>query len=91
MAGSYIFNVAVFVANAAFNNLGFVLYSTVLNWGRSTLGLIPFIWLGAHFYVARGVLAGYGLGVVIFGVAGVWMCFRVLARLKRQSESIAIK
>ncbi|MES2942111.1 MAG: MATE family efflux transporter [Pseudomonadota bacterium] len=86
VAGSYIFNGAVFVANAAFNNLGFVLYSTVLNWGRSTLGVIPFIWLGAHFYGARGVLAGYGLGVVLFGVAGVWMCFRVLAQLRRQSE-----
>ena len=31
VAGTYVFNGAVFVANAAFNNLGFVLYSTVLN------------------------------------------------------------
>lgn len=82
VAGSFVFNGAVFVANAAFNNLGFVLYSTALNWGRATLGVVPFIWLGAHWYGAKGVLAGYGLGVVLFGVIGVWGCFRVLDQLK---------
>jgi putative MATE family efflux protein len=91
VAGSYIFNGALFVANAAFNNLGFVLYSTALNWGRATLGVVPFIWVGAHYYGAKGVLAGYGLGVVLFGIAGVVMCFRVLDRLKRQSGQYAIK
>ena len=91
VAGSYIFNGAVFVANAAFNNLGFVLYSTALNWGRATLGVVPFIWVGAHYYGAKGVLAGYGLGVVIFGIAGVVMCFRVLDRLKKQSNQYTSK
>lgn len=85
VAGTYIFNGAVFVANAAFNNLGFVLYSTALNWGRATLGVVPFIWLGGHYFGARGVLGGYGLGVVLFGVAGVVMCFRVLDQLERKS------
>ena len=85
VAGSFVFNGAVFVANAAFNNLGFVLYSTVLNWGRATLGVVPFIWLGAHWYGAKGVMAGYGLGVVLFGVVGVWGCFRVLEKLKQRS------
>ena len=81
VAGSFVFNGALFVANAAFNNLGFVLYSTALNWGRATLGVAPFIWLGAQYGGARGVLAGYGLGVVLFGVLGVWLCFRVLRQL----------
>lgn len=85
VAGTYIFNGAVFVANAAFNNLGFVLYSTALNWGRATLGVVPFIWLGGHYFGARGVLGGYGLGVVLFGVAGVVMCFRVLDQLEREN------
>jgi Na+-driven multidrug efflux pump len=86
VAGSYVFNGAVFVANAAFNNLGFVLYSTALNWGRATLGVVPFIWLGAQYGGLKGVLAGYGLGVVLFGVVGVWACFRVLGRLERQAS-----
>lgn len=86
VAGSFIFNGAVFVANAAFNNLGFALYSTALNWGRATLGVVPFIWLGAHWYGAIGVLAGYGLGVVLFGVMGVWGCFRVLKQLQQSAR-----
>ena len=84
VAGTYIFNGAVFVANAAFNNLGFALYSTALNWGRATLGVVPFIWLGGHYFGARGVLGGYGLGVVLFGVAGVVMCFKVLDKLEQE-------
>ena len=86
VAGSFLFNGALFVANAAFNNLGFAFYSTALNWGRATLGVWPFIWLGAHWYGMRGVLAGYGLGVVLFGVAGVWLSFRVLDQLRLRSE-----
>ena len=86
VAGSFLFNGALFVANAAFNNLGFAFYSTALNWGRATLGVLPFIWLGGHWYGLQGVLAGYGLGVVVFGVAGVWLGFRVLDQLQLRSE-----
>ena len=86
VAGSYVFNGAVFVANAAFNNLGFALYSTALNWGRATLGVVPFIWLGAHFGGLKGLLAGYGLGVVLFGVIGVWGSFKVLAQLEQKAK-----
>jgi len=86
VAGSYVFNGAVFVANAAFNNLGYVLYSTALNWGRATLGVVPFIWLGGHYYGVKGVLAGYGLGVVSFGVVGIWGCFKVLEQMQRRAK-----
>ena len=82
VAGSFLFNGALFVANAAFNNLGYAFYSTALNWGRSTLGVIPFVWLGAHWYGAKGAMAGYGLGVVLFGVSGMLLCLRVVARLQ---------
>jgi len=82
VAGSFLFNGALFVANAAFNNLGYAFYSTALNWGRSTLGVIPFVWLGQHWYGAQGAMAGYGLGVVFFGVAGCLLCFRVIDRLQ---------
>lgn len=87
VAGSFFFNGALFVANAAFNNLGFAFYSTALNWGRATLGVAPFIWIGAHWFGARGVLAGYGLGVVVFGLVGVWLSRRVLKRLEREASS----
>jgi putative MATE family efflux protein len=79
-AGSFLFNGALFVANAAFNNLGYPGYATIFNWGRSTLGVIPFVWAGAHLYGAKGVVAGWGLGAVVFGVAAVIACFRIVRR-----------
>lgn len=82
VSASFLFNGALFVANAAFNNLGFAFYSTALNWGRSTLGVIPFVWLGASWFGVKGVLAGYGLGVVAFGIVGTLLCFRVLRQLE---------
>ena len=91
VAASFVFNGAVFVANAAFNNLGFVLYSTALNWGRATLGVVPFIWLGGYYYGLKGVLAGYGLGVVLFGVIGVWGCFKVLKMLEQRAKPLAAR
>ncbi len=87
VAGSFLFNGSLFVANAAFNNLGFPFYSTLLNWGRSTLGVIPFVWMGSHWFGAKGVIAGYGLGVIVFGIAGVWLCFRVLAQIENRAAN----
>ena len=78
-AGSFLFNGALFVSNAAFNNLGYPTYSTVFNWGRSTLGVIPFVWVGAHYFGADGVIAGWGLGAVVFGIASMVICFRTVA------------
>ena len=88
VSASFIFNGALFVANAAFNNLGYAFYSTALNWGRATIGVAP-AWLAAPYFGAKGVLAGYGLGVVGFGVVGVWLCFRVLTKLEESSMHVA--
>ena len=80
-AGSFLFNGALFVANAAFNNLGHPGYSTIFNWGRATLGTIPFVWAGAHFYGAPGVIGGWALGSVMFGTAALVWCFRVVRQV----------
>lgn len=85
VAGSFLFNGGLFVANAAFNNLGYPLYSTALNWGRATVGVIPFVYFGGLWFGALGVMAGYGLGVVFFGALSVWLCFRVLDKLENQA------
>ncbi|WP_245428380.1 MATE family efflux transporter [Kumtagia ephedrae] len=86
-AGSFLFNGALFVASAAFNNLGYPTYSTLFNWGRSTLGVIPFVWAGASLYGAIGVVAGWGLGAVVFGVLSVVVCFRVINRIAAEPPS----
>lgn len=81
VAGSYLFNGMVFVASATFNNVGHPAYSTMLNWARSTLGVIPFVWIGAQFYGAKGALAGSGIGVVVFGLLAYVLCHRVVNRI----------
>ena len=87
VAGSFVFNGALFVANAAFNNLGFPLYSTFFNWGRATLGVIPFVYIGKQ-WGPEGVLAGWGLGGIIFGIASVIVCFRALKKVpEREKQS----
>ncbi|WP_227319965.1 MATE family efflux transporter [Acidisoma silvae] len=83
LAGSAIFLGALFVGNAAFNNLGRPGYATVLNWGRATLGTIPFVHVGAQ-YGPLGVAVGQAGGYVLFGIAAVILAFRVINRLDRE-------
>lgn len=89
VAGSYLFNGAVFVASAVFNNLGYPRYSTALNWGRATLGVIPFVSIGALWYGAIGALAGSAVGVVVFGIIAVVLCYRIVGRIVREGISAA--
>ena len=79
-AGSFVFAGSLFVANAAFNNLGHPLLSTLFNWGRATLGTIPFVAIGAQ-YGPVGVLAGQAAGAVVFGSLAVVVAFHVLPRM----------
>lgn len=81
VAGVYVFMGGLFVANAAFNNLGFPTLSTLFNWGRATLGTVPFVLMGAQWAGAPGVVAGQGLGWILFGVGAVVVCYRVVGRL----------
>lgn len=83
LAASFFFAGGLFVANASFNNLGHPLLSTGFNWGRATLGTIPFAWWGSH-YGAAGVLIGQAVGSSIFGLLAVVVAFRLAAKLARQ-------
>jgi putative MATE family efflux protein len=75
----WFFNGAIFVGNAVCNNLGRPFWSTVVNWGRHTVGTIPLaLWLGGT-WGAQGVLVGQALGGVIFGLAAVWLALRAIA------------
>jgi len=85
LAGSFLFAGALFVANAAFNNLGRPLWSTGFNWARATLGTIPLAWWGSR-YGPVGVLAGQALGAVIFGSLALWVAFGLTNRLALQHE-----
>lgn len=84
IAVSWAFAGAQFVANAAFNNLGHPQLSTLTNWGKATLGTIPFAWVGAKAYGPEGILMGTALGSVIFGIASVVMAYRIVAGLENR-------
>ncbi len=80
---------SLFVANAAFNNLGFPLLSTAFNWGRATLGTIPFVAIGAR-HGPQGILVGQAAGAMLFGFAAILMAFRVTARLQPLAMTAAM-
>lgn len=71
----------LFVANTAFNNLGFAVYSTLFNWGRATLGTIPFVTLGAWLYGPEGAQIGIFSGATLFGIAAVITAYWAIGRL----------
>jgi putative MATE family efflux protein len=79
----FFFNGMLFVGNAGFNNLGKPFYSTWLNWGRHTLGTIPFVMLGATLYGAPGALIGQAMGGVVFGLLAMGLVMRVLQAEER--------
>ena len=76
----FFFNGVLFIANATFNNLNRPTWSTMLNWGKNTLGVIPFVWLGAKWGEASGVLVGQAIGGIFFAVLAVWLAFRLADR-----------
>lgn len=86
LALAFFFNGVLFVANAAFNNLGHPFYSTWINWGRHTLGTIPFVWVGAAWWGAPGVLIGQAVGGIIFAAIALVLAYRVMS-LRKETET----
>ena len=76
----FFFNGLIFVANATCNNLGAAFQSTLVNWGRHTLGTLPFALWGAQHWGAPGVLVGQAAGGILFGLLAVVLALRVIRR-----------
>lgn len=74
----FFFNGLIFVSNAACNNLGRPVQSTLVNWGRHTLGTVPFAVWFSSVWGAEGVLIGQAFGGVVFGIGAVWLSLRVM-------------
>jgi Na+-driven multidrug efflux pump len=76
----FFFPGVLFVANAAFNNMGQPFLSTLTNWGRNALALIPLVWLGSVLFDAQGVLIGQSLAGVLFGIIAWILAVRCITR-----------
>ena len=79
----WIFLGPIFVANAAYNNLGWPFASTLVNWGRTTLGTIPFVTLGALWGGPKGGYLGIIAGSALFGIVAVAGSYSLVGRLGR--------
>ena len=82
----WLFLGAIFVANAAFNNLGYPLLSTLFNWGRATLGTLPFVTIGTARFGPEGGYVGLILGSALFGAGAVITAYYVTARLAKRPK-----
>jgi putative MATE family efflux protein len=85
---AWAFIACLFVANAAFNNLGFPVLATLFNWGRATLGTAPFVTIGAAYWGVEGGMMGIAAGSAVFGLGAVATAYWVTARLARRIESL---
>ncbi len=83
----FFFNGMLFIGNAACNNLGHPAWSTVMNWLRNTLGLVPFLWLGREYYGLDGIVVAPAIGGIIFGIAG-YMVAQYLVNLREQRSML---
>jgi len=87
-AAAWAFIACLFVANAAFNNLGFPILATLFNWGRVTLGTVPFVTFGANYWGVEGAMLGIVAGAALFGLGAVatayWVTARLASRIKSQ-------
>ena len=79
-----IFRGFLFVVNASFNNLGKAKYSTLMNFSKATIGTIPFVYYGAQFQGAFGIILYEAMGAVVFGIVGSVMVFRVINKIEAQ-------
>jgi len=77
-AAAFLFNGLLFVTNAAFNNLGKPLWATAFNWSRQTLGVIPFIALGAMWGDLTGIAYGIVAGSIPFALIAIFTAFRLI-------------
>ncbi|WP_127560029.1 MATE family efflux transporter [Saccharospirillum alexandrii] len=84
LSAVFVFNGITFVTNALFNNLGAPKTSTLFNVLKATVFTIPFVWLGAHWFGAPGVLIGQGVGSAMIGLAGLYWCRRWVDRLGQE-------
>jgi putative MATE family efflux protein len=78
LAPLFIFLGILYVANAAFNTMKRAHFATGFNWGRATLGTVPFVVFGGYLAGAKGVLTGQMLGAVPFALGAIVIAFRVI-------------
>lgn len=82
LSSVFLFHGATYVSNAMFNNLNQAHWATVMNFAKSTVFTIPFVYLGGQWAGPLGVLVGQYLGAVLVALLGVWLAYYKIVALK---------
>lgn len=80
-AGGYMFAGALFVSNAAFNNLGKPIYSTFCNWFRDGVLIYPCCVMMGLWLAAPGVVYGQALAAILAGTVAMTWSWRFVNKL----------
>ncbi len=87
VAGSFVFTGALFVSNAAFNNLGRPLWATASNWFRDGILMAPFAFVLGMWAGAEGVVWAQGLANVVAGTIAALAGWRLVSRLRNRTTT----
>lgn len=85
-AGSFVFTGAIFVSNAAFNNLGKPIYSTIVNWVRDGVFMWPCCFLGSLWALGPGVIYGQAAAGILIGFISVILGWRYILTVENESR-----
>ena len=85
-AGGYIFTGALFVSNAAFNNLNRPLWSTGFNWSRDALVIPVLVFLFADQMGPAAAVYIQALGGLLVGVCAAIVGWRLTQRISDRAE-----
>lgn len=80
---------ALFVANAAFNNLGHPMRATFFNVAKATVGTVPFAYFGAVYYGPEGALVAQAIGSMVVGIIAVYVCFATIRAVAAAADAAA--
>ena len=80
---------ALFVANAAFNNLGHPMRATFFNVSKATIGTVPFVYFGALYYGPEGALVAQAVGSMVVAIAAVYVCFATIRAVAAAADIAA--
>lgn len=79
---SFLLNGVLFVAGAAFNNLGKPLWATLSAWLRDGVLVYPMALVLGIYWGGAGAMVGYGLAAVLAGGAAGIVAWRLIGRLQ---------
>ena len=81
LAFLYFFDGITFGVNACLNNIGRAPISSIINISKATIGLMPFVLMGAHYGGATGILVGQSIGIVVTGICALGFYLWLLSKV----------